>query len=82
MADEDELTLQDNDDDPTSFQSAATRRYITLSYWAIIILCIPYWWISTTIERHDIPLDSIAAWQNLGVCRLAWLTLLLDLYAY
>lgn len=52
---------------PESFQAPSIRRWITLSYWTIILLGIPYWWHSTTIERHSLPLHDIEQWQNRGV---------------
>lgn len=61
-----------------TFQDDTTRRWITLSYWTVILCCLPYWWISTTIERHELPLDEIAAWQARGVrstmllCAFLW----------
>lgn len=58
---------QEPEPGPSSFQSFAVRRWITISYWTILILCVPYWWTSTTIERHALPLDEIATWQNRGV---------------
>lgn len=57
----------DSDVDPMSFQSHAKRSQITLAYWAVILLCIPYWWYSTAIERHSLPLSAVSAWNSVDV---------------
>jgi hypothetical protein len=63
------LTTNDiDDDDEISFQNAATRRNITIAYWTVILLCLPYWWFSTTIERHNLPLSAVSAWNDNDVC--------------
>lgn len=54
----------DDANDAASFQNAATRRNITVAYWTVILLCIPYWWFSTTIERHELPLSAVSAWDD------------------
>lgn len=33
----------------------ASRRYILISYWIVIILAVPFWWTVTSIERLGIP---------------------------
>jgi len=55
-----------NEDLP--LQSTSVRRWITLSYWVVLLACVPYWWYSTTIERHPLPLDEIASWTAQEPC--------------
>jgi phosphatidylinositol glycan class S len=37
------------------YQTDKTRRSIVIAYWTIIILAIPLWWYSTSIERLSLP---------------------------
>ncbi|KAH8113811.1 phosphatidylinositol-glycan biosynthesis class S protein-domain-containing protein [Phellopilus nigrolimitatus] len=38
-----------------SFQSDRTRRQILFSYWAVVLLAVPLWWITTSITRLPLP---------------------------
>ncbi|KAH7907289.1 phosphatidylinositol-glycan biosynthesis class S protein-domain-containing protein [Hygrophoropsis aurantiaca] len=46
------------------FESAKTRRYILASYWVIILLAIPFWWHTTSIERLSLPADRVRSQLN------------------
>ncbi|KAF7986318.1 hypothetical protein HWV62_35286 [Athelia sp. TMB] len=48
--------------DPSSlsFQSAPTRRLVLASYWALILLAVPLWWHTTSIERLALPSARVA----------------------
>ena len=37
------------------YQADETRRSIVIAYWSIIILAIPLWWYTTSIERLSLP---------------------------
>ena len=37
------------------YQTDKTRRSIVIAYWSIIILAIPLWWYTTSIERLSLP---------------------------
>ena len=37
------------------YQTDKTRRSIVIAYWSIIILTIPLWWYTTSIERLSLP---------------------------
>lgn len=54
-----------------SFQDTRTRRSIVVAYWSVILLCVPYWWYSTTIERHALPLFEMEQWQLRKVSKQA-----------
>lgn len=47
--------------DPSSlfFQADTIRRYIIGSYWLIIILALPLWWSTTSIERLSLPTSHV-----------------------
>ena len=48
--------------DPSSlsFQSAPTRRLVLASCWALILLAVPLWWHTTSIERLALPSTRVA----------------------
>lgn len=37
------------------YQKDSTRRSIVIAYWSIIILAVPLWWSTTSIERLSLP---------------------------
>jgi phosphatidylinositol glycan class S len=37
------------------YQTDKTRRSIVLAYWSIVILTVPLWWYTTSIERLSLP---------------------------
>jgi hypothetical protein len=45
------FNLPDYEVPQTTFQSNGTRRSIIASYWAVILLTLPLWWYTTSIER-------------------------------
>ncbi|KAH7923098.1 hypothetical protein BV22DRAFT_1069392 [Leucogyrophana mollusca] len=42
-----------------AFQSDDTRRLILGSYWVVILLALPFWWYTTSIERLSLPADRV-----------------------
>ena len=49
--------------DPSNlfYQSTRTRRLILASYWVVVILTLPLWWYTTSIERLSLPSSRVAA---------------------
>lgn len=47
--------------DPSTlfYQSNAVRRFILIAYWAVIILALPLWWKTTSIERLSLPSSRV-----------------------
>ena len=43
------------------FQRDATRRSVIASYWLVIILALPLWWHTTTINRLSLPSSRVEA---------------------
>ncbi|KAI0355923.1 hypothetical protein OH77DRAFT_1511316 [Trametes cingulata] len=43
------------------FESVRTRRLIIASYWAVVLLAIPLWWKTTSIERLSLPASRVYA---------------------
>jgi hypothetical protein len=41
------------------YQSDYNRRLIIVSYWAVIILAIPLWWYTTSIQRLSLPASRV-----------------------
>ena len=37
------------------YQSDNIRRSIIIAYWSVIILAVPLWWYTTSIERLSLP---------------------------
>ena len=48
--------------DPSTlaFESPRTRRQVISSYWALILLAVPLWWHTTSIERLPLPTARVA----------------------
>ena len=44
-----------------AFESAKIRRLVLCSYWAIVILALPFWWRLTSIERTALPSGRVVA---------------------
>jgi|SRR5882762_480760 phosphatidylinositol glycan class S len=42
-----------------SFESTRTRRLILGSYWAVVLLALPLWWYTTSIERLSLPASRV-----------------------
>lgn len=43
------------------YQKDTTRRYIISAYWLIIVLAIPLWWSTTSIERLSLPSNRVTS---------------------
>ena len=43
------------------FEQTRTRRYIIASYWLVILLAIPLWWKTTSIDRLSLPASRVHA---------------------
>ncbi|KAI1784545.1 phosphatidylinositol-glycan biosynthesis class S protein [Ganoderma leucocontextum] len=41
------------------FEQTRTRRYIIVSYWLVILLAIPLWWKTTSIDRLSLPASRV-----------------------
>ncbi|KAI0828705.1 phosphatidylinositol-glycan biosynthesis class S protein [Trametes gibbosa] len=46
------------------FESSRTRRLIIASYWAVVLLAVPLWWKSTSIERLSLPTSRVHAQRS------------------
>lgn len=44
-----------------SFESQRTRLWILTSYLVVVILALPLWWSTTTIERLSLPVSRVDA---------------------
>ncbi|OLL23303.1 GPI transamidase component PIG-S [Neolecta irregularis DAH-3] len=47
---------------------SATRRKVVFSFWAVIIVGVPLWWITTRIYRANLPLETMKQWSLGKVC--------------
>ncbi|SCV71177.1 BQ2448_2765 [Microbotryum intermedium] len=47
-----------------------SRLVIIACFWGVIVLALPYWWRTTTIERRPLPLAQIQRWVNRAPCYL------------
>jgi len=41
------------------FESSRTRRLVLGSYWAVVLLALPLWWYTTSIERLSLPSSRV-----------------------
>ena len=41
------------------YQKDNTRRSIVIAYWSLIILAVPLWWYTTSIERLSLPSNHV-----------------------
>lgn len=54
---------------PECPESILRRRYIILSFWAVVIfLGLPVWWKTTTVYRANLPLQQMLDWADGNVC--------------
>ncbi|KDE06579.1 hypothetical protein MVLG_03075 [Microbotryum lychnidis-dioicae p1A1 Lamole] len=53
-----------------SISPLPSRLVIIASFWAVIVLALPFWWRTTTIERRPLPLAQIEQWVKKGPCYL------------
>ncbi|GAA5970980.1 hypothetical protein JCM11641_004533 [Rhodosporidiobolus odoratus] len=50
---------------PTSPPSdVRTRRIVIIAFWSVILLGVPLWWRTTTLERRPLPVARIREWQE------------------
>jgi phosphatidylinositol glycan class S len=50
---------------PETSASLWLRRYVILSFWAVVvILGLPTWWKTTAIYRADLPLSYMTDWAD------------------
>ena len=49
----------DADDKRIFFQSKKVRWSILAAYWAVIILALPLWWTTTSIQRLSLPTSRV-----------------------
>ena len=62
MADDNSCEAIDPDQRPIPLHQNDTVRFkIVLSYWLIVIIGLPLWWASTSIERLRLPKTRILA---------------------
>lgn len=55
---------------PETRDAIWTRRFVILSFWAVVILVgLPVWWKTTTIYRADLPLQVMTDWADGKTCR-------------
>ncbi|KAL8292624.1 hypothetical protein RQP46_001236 [Phenoliferia psychrophenolica] len=55
---------------PAVAQDLWTRRAVTLAFWAVALVGVPYWWTTTTIERRPLPLSQLQQWSRKAPCYL------------
>ena len=41
------------------YQQDTIRRYIISAYWLVIVLALPLWWSTTSIERLSLPSNRV-----------------------
>ncbi|OCH86146.1 hypothetical protein OBBRIDRAFT_738565 [Obba rivulosa] len=46
------------------FESNHTRRSIIASYWLVVLLAVPLWWTTTSIDRLSLPTSRVLAQQD------------------
>ena len=51
---------EEADDERISFQTRKVRWSILAAYWAIILLAVPLWWATTSIQRLSLPTSRVA----------------------
>ena len=50
---------EDANDERICFQSKKVRWSILAAYWAVIILALPLWWSTTSIQRLSLPTSRV-----------------------
>jgi len=53
------LMSEDADDERVFFQSRKVRWSILAAYWAVILLALPLWWTTTSIQRLSLPTSRV-----------------------
>ncbi|GAA6059298.1 hypothetical protein JCM10212_006691 [Sporobolomyces blumeae] len=41
-----------------------TRRWILASFWAVVLVGVPFWWHTTSLERRPLPVHRIEEWTR------------------
>ncbi|KAF8155606.1 phosphatidylinositol-glycan biosynthesis class S protein-domain-containing protein [Crassisporium funariophilum] len=59
VQEEDPLPSSLRDPAKLFYQQDGVRRSIIIAYWAIIILAVPLWWYTTSIERLSLPSSRV-----------------------
>ena len=53
------------DPPPERPENIRTRRFVILSFWAIVVfLGLPVWWRTTAIYRANLPLEQMTNWAD------------------
>ena len=47
-----------------TFETATNRRRIVTAYWLVVLLAIPLWWKTTSIDRLSLPDSRVHALAN------------------
>ncbi|KAI9065234.1 hypothetical protein FKP32DRAFT_1647900 [Trametes sanguinea] len=58
------MANQLNDPAQLCFENVRTRRLIIASYWVVVLLAIPLWWKTTSIERLSLPTSRVHAQRS------------------
>ncbi|OSD05225.1 hypothetical protein PYCCODRAFT_1432983 [Trametes coccinea BRFM310] len=58
------MANQHQDPAQLCFENVRTRRLIIASYWVVVLLAIPLWWKTTSIERLSLPTSRVRAQRS------------------